>query len=253
MNDQRDHSITGGRTSFFGVIAKPQTYRNIVYLLLGLPLGIVYFTVLVTGVSVGLSMLVVALTGIPILIGLWYVVRGFMRFERGLAVGLLDVDIAPLSPTPTWTGGLWQQFKALMRHKPTWLGVQYLLLRFPAGIATFVVAVTLIATSLSLAFAPTYMWTSDDLTWAGREIDPFPWSFALIPIGFVLVFVSLHLMNALASGCGRWARSSLGGSLPPPLSEPRDIDQLDLTSSAPPADRGDAPRKEEPEGVTIHG
>lgn len=243
-HDQRGWWNTDNGSGFFGVIAKPQSYRNILYLLLGLPLGTFYFTVLVTGVSVGSSMVIVALLGIPLLIGLWYVIRGFMRFERGLAIGLLGVDIASLSAKPTWTGGLWQQFKALMRDRPTWHGVLYILLRFPAGIATFTVAVTLIATSLGMVFAPAYMWSSDDLTWASRTFDPFPWSFALVPIGILLVFVSLHLMNAIAYACGRWARGSLG-STPPLVSE---REELDLTTAPEPA-----PRQAAPESITVHG
>lgn len=204
-------SARDDRVSFSGVIKDPRSYRNIVYLLLGLPLGTLYFALLVTGVSVGVSMMVLALVGVPILIGLWYAIRALMEFERSLAVGLLGEDIAALPATPTWTGGLWQQFKALMSDRPTHAGAWFLLLRFPVGIATFTIAVTLIAVSLGMTFAPTWMWTSDELTWAGRTFDPFPWSFALVPVGIVLVFSSLHTMNWLARACGRWARSSLGG------------------------------------------
>ena len=62
-------------------------------MLLGLPLGTIYFTVIVTGVSLALGLMVLALIGIPITIALWYVNRAFMRMERGLAVGLLDEQI----------------------------------------------------------------------------------------------------------------------------------------------------------------
>ena len=87
--DQRLIPTTDDRTGFFGVIKEPRSYRTILFHLLGLPLGTFYFVVLVTGVSVGIGMLVVALLGIPILMGLWYLVRGFMRFERTLAINLL--------------------------------------------------------------------------------------------------------------------------------------------------------------------
>ena len=95
--DQHGHSIADNRTTFFGVIAEPRSYRNIIYLLLGLPLGTFYFTVLVTGISLGIGLLVVALIGIPIMMGLWYITRAFMRFERMLAMGLLDAVIAPMA------------------------------------------------------------------------------------------------------------------------------------------------------------
>ncbi len=226
MDDRRDRSEVGERTRFFGVIAEARSYRNILYLLLGLPLGTLYFTVLVTGVSVGVSMLIVALVGIPILMGLWYVVRGFMGFERGLAVGLLDVEIAPIARAPDMTGGLWTRFKAMIRDRPTWKGFWYLMLRFPVGVATFTVAVTLMAVSLGMAFAPLYMWASDDLTWGGWTFDPYPWSFALVPIGIVSTFVSLHALNLLADACGRWTRASLGGThVDPDEIDLREIDR----------------------------
>jgi len=183
----------------------------VLYLLLGLPLGTLYFTVVVTGFSLGIGLMVLALIGIPILIGLWYVVHAFMRLERAMAVDMVSVDVPPIDPLPDWPGGLWRHFKHSMGHVPTWKGIAYLLLRFPVGIATFTVAVTLVSTSLAMTFAPVYMWTSDDLTWGSWSFDPFWWSFLLVPVGIVLVFVSLHVMNALATVSARWTRRSIGG------------------------------------------
>lgn len=215
------------------MIAHPQSYRDIVYLLLGLPLGTLYFTVLVTGISLGLGLMVLALIGIPILIGLWYVIHAFAQFERGLAIGLLRVDIAPLSGMPPWPGGLWTHFKALMGDRPIWIAIQYLFLRFPIGVATFTFAVTAISVSLGMTFAPVYMWTSDELTWGSTTFDPFPWSFALVPIGIISVFVALHLMSWLAEACGRWARVSLGGHVEPASSD-SSADAIDLRAASQP-------------------
>ncbi len=202
---------TGGRGGFFGVITRPRSYLNILYLLLGLPLGTLYFTVLVTGFSLGIGLMVVALVGIPILIALWYVTHAFMHLERSVTSGLLDVHVPPIDPLPAWPGGLWRHFKQFMGHAPTWKGIGYLLLRFPAGVATFTIAVTLVSTSVAMTFAPVYMWVSDDVTWGSWSFDPFWWSFLLVPVGVVLTFVSLHVMNALAAACGRWTRWSIGG------------------------------------------
>ena len=159
----------------------------------------------------GIGLMVLALIGIPILIGLWYVVHAFLQLERSMAVGVVGVDVAPIDALPAWPGGLWRHFKHFMGHAPTWKGIAYLLLRFPAGIATFTVAVTLVSTSLGMTFAPVYMWTSDDLTWGSWAFDPFWWSFLLVPVGIVMVFVSLHVMNALATACAKWTRWSIGG------------------------------------------
>jgi hypothetical protein len=193
----------------FGVIARPASYANILYLLLGLPLGTLYFSVIVTGVSLGIGLMPLALLGIPTTIGLWYVDRAFMHIERGLAVGLLGEQIEQVRPVPKWPGGLWRYFKAVLADHYGWRGMLYLLLRFPVGVFTFTLAVTLVSTSLGLAYAPAYMWAGDSDNWLGSWFDPYPWSFALVPVGFVLTFVSLHLMNALARACGRWTKWAL--------------------------------------------
>lgn len=203
-----------GRDGPLGVLVRTRSYLNALYLVLGLPLGTLYFTVLLTGFSLGIGLMVLALIGIPILIVLWYIAHAFMQLERALAVGMVGVDIAPIDPLPTWPGGLWRHFKHFMGHPPTWKGIAYLLLRFPAGIATFTIAVTLVATSLAMTFAPTYTWASDDVTWGSWTFDAFWWSFLLVPVGIVLVFVSLHVMNALATACARWTRWSIGRPQP---------------------------------------
>jgi hypothetical protein len=214
MLQKRHESYATRETGFFGVIAEPASYGNILYLLLGLPLGTVYFTAIVTGVSLAIGLTPLVLLGIPLTIGLWYMNRAFMHIERGLAVGLLDEQIDQVPPVPAWPGGLWRHLKACIADKYGWKGMLYLLLRFPVGIFTFTLAVTLVSTSLGLAFAPTYMWAGDSDTWLGSWIagwlDSYWWSFALVPIGIGLTFVSLHLMNALARACGRWTTWSLG-------------------------------------------
>ena len=84
---------------FFGVVARPRSYRNLAYLWLGLPLGTLWFSVLVTVASVSVSMLVVALLGIPMIIGMWYAVRAFANVERAVANTLLHerIDQAPMA------------------------------------------------------------------------------------------------------------------------------------------------------------
>ena len=51
---------------YFEVEIRPQTYLNLVYLLLSFPLGVLYFIFLITGVSLGLP-LVFLLVGVAIL------------------------------------------------------------------------------------------------------------------------------------------------------------------------------------------
>jgi hypothetical protein len=77
----------------------PRTYTTGVYLLLGLPLGILAFVVVVTGVSLGLALLV-TLLGIPVLVATLLAVRAAARFERQLAWSLLRAPMPRATPAP---------------------------------------------------------------------------------------------------------------------------------------------------------
>ena len=115
------------KAPFVGVVANPQSYLNIVYLLMGLPLGIAYFVFLVTGISLGFGLGVLGV-GLPILALVLAVSWALCQFERVLAVGLLNEDIPPverkelsgqvdLGDTSLGTGerlfiGAWRRLKA---------------------------------------------------------------------------------------------------------------------------------------------
>ena len=198
---------TGSARKLFGVVARGQSYLNIIYLLLALPLGTFYFVFLVTGLSLGFGM-IITLVGIPILLlvlgGSW-VLR---ELERGLTIALLKEDIPRQSGRPT-SSGLWPRVKAHLSNRVTWTGMLYLLLKFPIGIATFTIAVTLVAVTLGLLTTPIY-YSFVDMGGSVWNIDTLWEAFLLTLIGIPMVFISLHLMNGAAFVSGRFARVMLG-------------------------------------------
>ena len=210
---------------FFGVIADPQSYLNIFYLLLGLPLGIAYFVFLVTGISLGFS-LVIIWVGVPILalvlLGSW----ALCQCERGLVNTLLKEDIQPVSRedragTPGSSGsglsgeerlflGAWRRLKAHLSDRLTWTGIFYLLLKFPTGIATFVIAVVLISVTGSLLGAPAYYWVDEGIDFGTWQVDELWEALILTAAGIPAIFVAFHLMNVTAFLSGKMARVMLG-------------------------------------------
>jgi hypothetical protein len=106
-----DDRITRARR-VFDVIVQPQSYRNVAYLLLGLPLGIGWFTVLVAAAVVATSMLVVALVGIPLLVAFWYLTRVIANIERRIADALLGQQLSTV-PINLPSGNLWTRLRAL--------------------------------------------------------------------------------------------------------------------------------------------
>ncbi len=194
------------KRGFFGVIIDPQSYLNIVYLLVAFPLGTFYFVFLVTGLSLGFG-LIITLVGIPILLlvltGSW----ALCKLERIVAITMLKEDIPAASSQPI-SQGLWSRVKALLKDSVTWTGVLYLFLKFPLGIVTFTIAVTLISVSLSLLTAPIY-YSFVDMGLGFWNIDMLWEAFVLTLIGIPMVFISLHLMNGAAFVSGRLARVML--------------------------------------------
>ena len=85
------------------------------------------------------------------------------------------------------------------------------MLRFPAGVATFTLAVAALTAPIIVAYAPIYARYVDDSFgdwfWAS-ELEHFatnsPWSWLLLPLGLAMLIVSYHLMNAVAGRCARW-------------------------------------------------
>jgi hypothetical protein len=210
----RPHQSTPLRR-FLGVVIDPQSYRNIGYLLLGLVLGTMWFTILISGAAIGLSMLVVALLGIPILVGLWYVTRLFANVERSTANVLLGQELAHLPVATNARGNLW--VRSMTADRDRWREVGFLLLRFPVGIATFTVAATALATPAMVAYAPIAARSGDAEPfgdWALssnlQDLAGSPWAWFLVPLGALLLVGSFHLLNAVAKANGRWVAASLG-------------------------------------------
>ena len=207
-------------------LLRPQSFVNIFYLLLSFPLGIAYFVFLVTGISLGFGLLIIWV-GVPILgivlAGSWVL----CEFERMLAIGLLKEDIPPtargdrvgraetdvqsLSSGERFFIGMWRRLKGYLSDRLTWTGMLYLFLKFPLGIASFVIAVTLVSVTVALLAAPiAYLFGDFDMSIGGWEIDTL-WESGLLTLaGIPMVFVSLYLMNLTAFASGRLARVMLG-------------------------------------------
>jgi hypothetical protein len=118
------------------------TYLGLAYALLGLPLGTFYFVFLVTGLSVGLG-LAVTVVGIPILVLAIVACRGLAQFERTLAASLLGASM-PRVTRERGEGVLWRRLAGQVRSGTTWRELAYLLVRFPTGVASFSIAVSVV-------------------------------------------------------------------------------------------------------------
>jgi hypothetical protein len=186
-----------------GVVADGRTYRQIAYLLLSFPFGVFYFVALITGISlsVGLSLIWV---GIPLLLALLVFCDGLISFEHRLASELLGISTAAPYQTSSERQGLWSQLRQRLASPATWSGLLFLLIKFPLGLASFIITTTLLAMSLGLIAAPLYyQWVPMEmgfnmLTQQPIEITTLPQALLCSLAGLVFGVFSLYALKALA-------------------------------------------------------
>jgi len=204
--------VLGVRTpgDFWRVAWRSSTYRSLLYLLTGFPLGLTYFVLLVTGVSLAFS-LVIIWVGIPLLVLTVLMWRKLGAFERELAMLWLGVQIPPMGRPSKEKLSLWQRMRQIARDPMTWKSLLFVFLKFPVGLFSFIAVLLLVSGSLGLVAAPVMYLAA--LT-AGGGLDPLT-LVALLGaaiIGVPCFFLALHILNGLAWLQGQLARLLLGMS-----------------------------------------
>jgi hypothetical protein len=172
--------------------------------LLGLPLGVAYFTWLVTGLSVGAG-LFITLLGIPILTLVLASVRPLLAAERALADALLGTAIPRAGLAPRGEGWI-GRLKAYWIDSTTWRGMAYLLARFPIGTLTFSVAVAVYSAALCAIAAPIVA-PLEPIEIGSWELDTVLEGLALVPLGLVLLVAAGWIsegMAAMSRALARW-------------------------------------------------
>ena len=207
---------------FFGVIVDPRTYGALFYMLLSLATGIVYFTVVTTGMSMSIGLLVLII-GIPLLVLFLGLIR-VLSLVEGRIVEVLLGERMPRRPLYTQRGKSWlERVKEMFTDGRTWTAMLYFLLMLPLGIAYFTVAVTGLTMALAFIAAPLAAWLgianirSDVDGWmligdAGNGITTsvHAWELPLMFVGgFLLLFVMLHLVKGIGKLHGLLAKHQL--------------------------------------------
>jgi hypothetical protein len=191
MNDTDRSSVI---RRFFGVVAQPRTYGNVAYVWLGFPLGLLYFIVLVTGgaLSIGLSLFWI---GLVVMLGVMLSIWSLVLFERILSEWLLGEPFpvqswAPRSePVKEW-------LRSIVKNPATWRGGLFLFLKFPIGLACWIVSVVSFSVSAAMILAPFDNGDFDIDLWFVQ--DP-TGGWLLSILGIVLLFVTLHLHNGMGA------------------------------------------------------
>ncbi len=178
--------------------ADPGFYRAAGYLLLGLPLGVFEFTVVVTGLSLGAG-LAVTFLGLPVLLATFLLCSQLASFERDLAASLLEAPMPRQFNRHDAAGFGWRRLRARAGDRRTWIEVGYLLgARLPLGIAGFTVALTLLSLVLAFALSPILYAAGVPLEFGTWQVDTFPKTLAVVPISVLFFLTGPRLLLAWA-------------------------------------------------------
>jgi hypothetical protein len=191
----------------FGVVLEKQTYKNIGYLLLSFPLGLLYFAILVPGISISFSLMFIVV-GFPLLLGILLLSDQLLRFERFLLRTVLNQPVhlerRRLSPERRIFASLGER----LAQGYTWKGLLYLLLRFAMGLVSFaLVAVLAPASVLLLSLPLTYRFFTVHLF--ERTVTNFDQAVICCSMGAILALGSTHLFNGVTAVWKRVAQSLL--------------------------------------------
>ena len=196
---------------FFGVFSDSRAYLSLFYMLLTLVTGIIYFTVVVTGLSLsaGLAILII---GFPFFLA-------FIGIARVLALGegrLLEAITGERMPRrPVHPGarpgfgpaGILTRVGEMLKDPRTWTTLAYLLLMLPVGIFYFVVAITGISIGVALIAGP-FLVMAQHLGWDFNDgisvMQPAVLAAPLIaPFTIALGVLILTVLMHAARGIGR--------------------------------------------------
>jgi hypothetical protein len=138
-------------------------------------------------------------------------------FERFMAVHLLNEDIPAMAAPVNENTDMWTRFKVYFTNPVTWKSLLYLFLKFPLGLATFVILITLVSLTLAFLSMP-LTYESQTPFQAGISIgmgvpvwhiDSLSEALLCVVIGLLLWPATLHITNGLAWVHAKFARLML--------------------------------------------
>jgi len=205
---------------FFGVYADPRTWGGLVYMLISIITGTLYFSWAVTGLSTSLGVMVLII-GIPITILFLLSFRGIAFLEGRLVEALLG-ERMPRRASFTDSSLPWRErLKILLTGKATWLSWLYMILMLPIGVVYFSLMVTLLALALGLIASPAgvafmivqgipvSIIRTAEFSWFMTPSQAILLSLVIAALGVIIATGTMHLARWVGRIHGKFAKALL--------------------------------------------
>jgi signal transduction histidine kinase len=217
--------------TLFRPLIRARTWKETLHLLIDLPLGIAWFTIIVTGIALGFGLIPLMFIGVVVLLLTLQFVRVVSAIERARAKALLDADIANPFMAIGEIKGWWPRIKAVLGDAALWKGVAYCVLALPVGIITFTVAVTFWSIALGGVTAP--IWATIEAMVGAN--DPHGWAYvgitaASFVAGLIFLVATPWVVHGLAVMDRGLIRGLLGADRNAQLR--RRVTQLEVSKTA---------------------
>ncbi len=200
----------------FAPLARARTWSETLHLLLDLPLGIAWFTIVVTGLSLGAGLVVLALIGLVVLVATVFAGRLIGIVERARARALLGIEVPPPLPAESrHEQGNWRRIKAMLLDAPGWKGLGYGVIMLPLGIMNFTIVVTLWSIALAGTSYPLWGWATPQNNWYGHPVHGWiktGWISGAFVVGVLVLIAVPHVVRGLAAVDRGLIKGLLGGS-----------------------------------------
>ena len=193
---------------FFGIIANPDAYLSLIYQIFAFPLGLFYFIFLITGILVGIGLIIIWI-GIPILLLMMLAWYGFSVFEKQLSIYLLKAEIAEKKKPENQEMTIWKQFNRYLANPVTWKSLAFLFLRFPLGILSFSITVSLLAVTTSFITAP-FTYNYYYMEFGLFRVETLGLAILVAFAGILIGFLSLHVFKFMGLLYRRLSEIMLG-------------------------------------------
>ena len=199
---------------------RPSTYKNLLYLLLGFPLGLLYGVTLLGGTLIG-AVLALTVMGTGLLAGSVHNVWRYADWERYLAGRLTGVLIeSPQYPKQ-------EKFRSLLEQAIFWKSLVYLLLKPLLGFAVTGATLAVWLPSLVLLGAPLLKNTP-----FGSNTDQGPPLLFAVLVGLLLVLIASRLTNLAAPRVAALAAFALTDQQTEQSSQQNRLEALALAAKA---------------------
>lgn len=181
---------------FFGVMADPSAWTAMLYLALGLPVGVFFFTWAVTGLALSVSFSILII-GLPFFLLFLASVRLLGFVEGRLVEALLGVRMPRRPVHPGQPNSYFKRIMGMLKDGRTWSTIFYMLLKLPLGVASYVIVVVGVAVPIGFILEPIMQYGFDQPgLWINGPVY-LPWygEAGTVILGIILFVAMMHVFR----------------------------------------------------------